>query len=222
MVQPQEHRPFVLGVTGNIACGKSSVLQMLGDLGAETIDADKVYHELIAPNRPLWKTLVNHFGDDILAPDGAIDRRKLGGIVFSDPAALAELERISHPAIRDAILQRIAQSSSRVVAIDAIKLIEGGFDQFCDEVWLVTCSPDEQRSRLIHRNGLSRAEADLRIAAQPPIEPKIARADLVIDNSGRLESTTAHVHDAWRHLPFNANTDSDHSESALGSSDRQC
>jgi dephospho-CoA kinase len=205
MAQSTKDRPFVLGVTGNIACGKSAVLQMLADLGAEPIDADKVYHELIEPDRPLWRSLIRHFGDDILTQDRQIDRRKLGGLVFGDPAALAELERITHPAIRDAILHRIAESASPVVAIDAVKLIEGGFDQFCDQVWLVTCSPDEQRERLMRRNGLSPAEADQRIAAQPPLEPKIARADLIIDNSGRLESTLAQVSAAWRRLPFHAN-----------------
>jgi dephospho-CoA kinase len=205
MVQFQGHRPFVLGVTGNIACGKSTVMQMLADLGADTIDADKVYHGLIEPDCPLWQALVSHFGDDILTPERAIDRRKLGGVVFSDPAALVELERITHPAIRDAILQRIAGSSSPVVAIDAIKLVEGGFDQFCDQVWLVTCLPDEQRERLMRRNSLSAAEADQRIGAQPPLGPKLARADFVIDNSCSLESTAAQVHQAWQRLPFNAN-----------------
>ncbi|HET8523603.1 MAG TPA: dephospho-CoA kinase, partial [Thermomicrobiales bacterium] len=201
MVQSEERKPFVLGVTGNIACGKSTIMQMLSDLGAETIDADKVYHRLIEPDRPLWQSLIDHFGADILMPDGEIDRRKLGGVVFRDAAALQELERITHPAIRRAVLERIAESTASVVAIDAIKLIEGGFDQFCDQVWLVTCLPDAQRNRLMRRNGLSEVEADQRIAAQPPLEPKIARADLIIDNSGSLESTTCQVHRAWDHLP---------------------
>jgi dephospho-CoA kinase len=205
MVQSEERKPFVLGVTGNIACGKSTIMQMLSDLGAETIDADKVYHRLIEPDRPLWQSLIDHFGADILMPDGEIDRRKLGGVVFRDAAALQELERITHPAIRRAVLERIAESTASVVAIDAIKLIEGGFDQFCDQVWLVTCLPDAQRDRLMRRNGLSEVEADQRIAAQPPLEPKIARADLIIDNSGSLESTTCQVHRAWDHLPPNAN-----------------
>lgn len=205
MVQSEERKPFVLGVTGNIACGKSTIMQMLSDLGAETIDADKVYHRLIEPDRPLWQSLIDHFGADILMPDGEIDRRKLGGVVFRDAAALQELERITHPAIRRAVLERIAESTASVVAIDAIKLIEGGFDQFCDQVWLVTCLPDAQRDRLMRRNGLSEVEADQRIAAQPPLEPKIARADLIIDNSGSLESTTCQVHRAWDRLPPNAN-----------------
>jgi dephospho-CoA kinase len=202
MTESGKTQPFVLGVTGNIACGKSAVLQMLAELGAETIDADKVYHALIEPDCPLWQSIIHHFGDALLSADRQIDRRKLGALVFSDSAALAELERLTHPAIRVAILHRIAETSAPVVAIDAVKLIESGFDQFCDRVWLVTCTLDEQRTRLMRRNGLTLEEADRRISAQPPLALKIDRADLIIDNSGSLEATTAQVLRAWQHLPI--------------------
>lgn len=191
-------RPYVIGVTGNIACGKSLVLSILAELGAETIDADRVYHQLIEPGQPLWQTLRDHFGKIIVAPDRSIDRRVLGEIVFSDPARLAELDTLTHPAVAADIRRRIAASSARTIAIDAVKLIEGGLNADCDEVWLVTCNPEQQVARLIARNGVNRAEAARRVAAQPPIEPKIALADAIIDNSGSKAETKAQVEAAWR------------------------
>ena len=190
-------RPFVIGLTGNIACGKSTVLRLLAGLGAETIDADAVYHELIAPEAPLWRALRDRFGDSIVAPDGSIDRRALGGIVFADPAALADLDALTHPAVVAEIRRRIAMSESAVVAVDAVKLIESGLDATCDRVWIVTCGREQQIARLMARNGWSREEAERRVDAQPPLTPKLARADLVIDNRGAPEETRCQVEPAW-------------------------
>lgn len=191
-------RPVVIGVTGNVACGKSLVLSILAEFGAETIDADRVYHQLIEPDQPLWQALRDHFGKAILAPDRTIDRRVLGEIVFSDPARLAELDTLTHPAVAAEIRRRIEASSARTIAIDAVKLIEGGLNADCDEVWLVTCNPEQEIARLIARNGFSRAEAERRVAAQPPIESKIALADAIVDNSGSKTETKAQVVAAWR------------------------
>lgn len=191
-------RPFVLGVTGNIACGKSLVLSSLANLGAETIDADTVYHSLIAPHAPLWRALRDRFGPDIVALNGSIDRHALGRIVFSNPSALADLDALTHPAVVAAIRAQITVSDAPVVAIDAVKLIESGLDRDCDAVWVVTCDPTQSIERLISRNGIDRADAAARVAAQPEIAPKIARANVVIDNSGNRESTIHQVERAWR------------------------
>jgi dephospho-CoA kinase len=191
-------RSFVIGVTGNIACGKSTVLGALAELGAETIDADAVYHELIAPKRPLWQALVACFGDRIVAPDGKIDRRALGAIVFADPARLAELDALTHPAVVAAVRARIAESAARVLAIDAVKLVESGLGADCDQIWLVECEPEQQVARLMARNGLTRDEAARRVAAQPPLDEKRRLSDVVIDNSGTVAATRKQVERAWR------------------------
>jgi dephospho-CoA kinase len=192
--------PLLIGVTGNIACGKSTVMRFLGELGAELIDADAVYHRLIAPRKPLWHALVARFGNDIVNPDGTIDRRALGRIVFADAAALADLDRLTHPAIVAAIRARVAGARRPVVAVDAVKLIESGMAAICDAVWLVRCEREQQLARLCARNGLSRAEAEQRIAAQPSLTDKIRFVDAVIDNSGSIERTREQVIAAWNAL----------------------
>jgi dephospho-CoA kinase len=199
LAQPSE-RPFIIGVTGNIACGKTTVMHALNRLGAFTIDADAVYHQLIEPGSSLWQTLVEHFGRAIVDEDDQIDRRALGAIVFGDPAALKTLEALTHQPIRQEIHRRIELHHSGVVAIGAVKLIEGGLHHDCDSVWLVTCLPDQQMERLIARNRLTVEEVRQRIAAQPPVEPKLTIADVHIDNSGTVESTVAQVDRAWRAL----------------------
>lgn len=197
-------RPFLIGLTGNIACGKSAVLARLAELGAETIDADSVVHELQRPGEPVWAAIREAFGPAVLTPEGALDRRALGAIVFGDPAALARLEALTHPAVRARIEERVAAAAGRGVAvmvIDAIKLFEGGLADRCDQNWVVTCAPEQQLARLMARNGFTEAEARQRIAAQPPQAEKVARADLVIDNSGVLADTYAQVDAAWRRVP---------------------
>jgi len=190
----------VIGVTGSIACGKSSVMRTLAALGAATIDADAVYHELIRPGEPLIAALAARFGSGIIAADGAIDRRALGAIVFSDPAALADLDALTHPAVTAELRRRIASATAPVVAVDAVKLIEGGFAPDCDRLWVVVCDEERQIERLAARNGLDRAEAARRVAAQPPLAGKLALADLVIDNSGSPAATAAQVRGAWASL----------------------
>lgn len=191
--------PFVVGITGNIACGKSTVVTMLAELGAVAVDADTVYHELIAQGAPLWRTLVARYGESIVGEDGAISRHQLGNIVFSDPEDLAELDRLTHPTVVVEIRRRLDGIGSRVVVIDAVKLLESGLDADCDSVWLVICHPKQQLQRLMARNGLTQADAERRIRAQPAIGPKLHRADVVIDTSGTMASTRRQVEDAWRH-----------------------
>lgn len=186
-------RRFLLGLTGNIACGKSTVLGMLADRGAATIDADRVYHDLIGTDSPLWSALVQRFGTGIVASDRAIDRRALARIVFDDPIALADLDRITHPPVVAELRRRVSLKTAPLVVVDAVKLVESGFASECDAVWLVTCRPDQQIARLVARNGLSREEAEDRLAAQPPLAPKLPFVDLVIANDGSLLDTHEQV-----------------------------
>ncbi len=193
-------RKVLIGLTGNIATGKSAVLGMLRDLGAATIDADAVAHRLLEKGTPVWREVVERFGPDILRPDGHVDRVRLGAIVFADPQALQQLEAIVHPAVTARIAELVRRAAERVVVIEAIKLIEAGMDRDCHALWVVTCPREQQIERLMAQRGLSYDEAVLRIEAQPPQEEKIALADVVIDNSGTLEGTRRQVERAWRRL----------------------
>ena len=188
---------YRIGLTGNIGCGKSAVGAMLRDLGAEYIDADQLVHQLLAAGSPVVPRIVERFGPGLVTPDGGIDRRALGAIVFADAAALRDLEGLLHPAVQADIRRRLAETTAAVIVVDAIKLIEGGLYRECAAVWVVTCTPAEQRRRLIELRGLSPDEAEARIAAQPPQEHKVAYAQVVIDNSGPLEATRAQVNRAW-------------------------
>lgn len=197
---------FLLGVTGNIASGKSTVSGMLRDLGATVIDSDLIYREMVGPGQPLLAQLAERFGEGIIADDGSLNRPALGAIVFSDPAALADLDRITHPAVIAEVDRRAHAVEHGVVVLDAVKLIESGHADSCDAVWLVETSTEEQVTRLMSRNTLPAEEARRRVNAQPPLEPKRARADLVIDNSGSLEHTRFQVEQAWRALPVHTAT----------------
>jgi dephospho-CoA kinase len=192
------NRPIVIGVTGGIATGKSSVLAILAHRGADTIDADAVYHEMIGSRGLLVDAIVERFGPDVVAVDGSIDRRALAGIVFADRAALTDLDQITHPAVIQEVQERIAASDAQVVAVDAVKLIESGMADECDSVWLVVCDPAIQRERLMRRNSLTGDEADLRLAAQPDEAARRQRADAVIDNSGSLDDLERQVDNYWQ------------------------
>jgi len=192
---------YLIGLTGNIGCGKSTVASMLAELGAEVIDADRLVHQLMEPGSPCWHAIVQRFGQGVLRSDGTIDRARLGDIVFRDRAALADLEAITHPAARKLAEERIAQSKRRVVVLEAIKLIEAGWSRRVDSIWVVTCRRDQQIQRLKQSRGLSQAEAELRIDAQPSPAEKLKMADVVIDNSGSLEETRRQVEAAWARIP---------------------
>jgi dephospho-CoA kinase len=191
----------LIGLTGNIGTGKSTVAQMLADLGAEAIDADQVTREVMRAGTPVHAAIVEAFGPRVLAAGGEIDRRRLGDIVFADPAALARLEAIVHPATLAAIDRRVAASTADVaIVVEAIKLIEAGMADGCDSVWVTTCRPEQQVARIMGARDLSRVEARRRVQAQPPQVEKIARADVVIDTSGTLAQTRVQVREAWEHL----------------------
>jgi dephospho-CoA kinase len=193
--------PYIIGLTGNIACGKSTVRGMLEEHGAATLDADALVHELYLPGDPVFRAVVDAFGDDIVAADGMLDRRALGRKVFGDPDALARLEGLTHPAVIERTWQWVRRQTTPVVVVDAVKLIEAGIVAGCDALWVVTCPLDEERRRLMTRPGMTDAEADRRLAAQAPEAEKVARADVVIDNGGTLGATRAQIDRAWAALP---------------------
>lgn len=201
---------YLIGLTGNIACGKSSVVSYLQKLGAQTLDADQVTRQLQEPGQAVYQQIVEHFGPTILsAPNGPIDRKALGNIVFSDPEQLKRLEGLVHPEVRRSIhawlseldQQAASAQHNSVALIDAIKLLESGWKAHCNAIWVVSCRPEQQAERLIANRGMSEAEAWQRINAQPPQAEKIAQADVVIDNSGSLEATYAQIEAAWKAIP---------------------
>lgn len=197
---------YLIGLTGNIGCGKSTVVRMLAERGAAVIDADTVTREVMAVGQPAYRQIVAQFGAQILqSPGGPIDRPALGRVVFADPARLRALESIVHPATRQAILAWLgqqdaavgAQEQRRVAVVDAIRLIEAGYPAFCNAVWVVICDETEQLRRLVEGRGMSETDARQRIAAQPPQHEKAAVADFVIDNSGSLDNTERQIAAAW-------------------------
>jgi dephospho-CoA kinase len=194
-------RPFRLGLTGPIGCGKSTVAGWLGErAGVVVIDADRVARDVVEPGEPALEAVIARFGRDLRRADGSLDRAALGRIVFADATALHDLEAIVHPAVRPRIVAAIDEAraaGARAVVIEAIKLVEGGLADACDAVWLVTCDPAVQRERLTGR-GLARPDADRRIAAQAGlVENARSAATLVIDASGGLDSTRSQVEAAF-------------------------
>jgi dephospho-CoA kinase len=187
-------------LTGNIATGKSTVAQMLVELGAEHIDADRVAHQVMAPSGAAYADVVAAFGKDLLRPDGTIDRQALGAQVFADPDALARLEASVHPAVRAVVARQIDRSAAPVVVVEAIKLLESGMAEAYDAVWVTTCPREVQRERLMTFRQMPRSEAEQRIDAQPPQAEKVARADVVIETTGTLVETRLQVQAAWRAL----------------------
>jgi dephospho-CoA kinase len=191
---------MLIGLTGNIATGKSEVARLLAGLGARAIDADRVAHEVMRPGGPAYGTVVRAFGPEILAGDGAIDRARLGAIVFRDADALRRLEAAVHPATIAEVDRRIDEAIEPVVVVEAIKLIEAGMHRDYDALWVVTAPRTLQIARLVASRGLTAAEAALRVDAQPPQEEKAALADRVFVNDGDLEDLRQKVEAAWDQL----------------------
>jgi len=190
---------FLLGLTGNIACGKSTVGQLLAErFGAEYVDADRLVHALYAPGTVETRAIAERFGHDLLKDDDTIDRRRLGDMVLADQAALKDLEGILNPGVRRAIEDRIARATAPVLVLDAIRLIEAGLAERCDTVWVVVCDEDAQMERLQASRNLTADQAALRIAAQTPAESKVRHANAVIGNEGSLDDLAKQVEAAWR------------------------
>ena len=196
---PRRGRTVRIGITGPIGCGKSQVVRWLAELGVATVDADAVARGVTAPGSPAHDEVLRHFGPAVAAADGTQDRAALGRIVFADPARLRELEAIVHPAVRPRILdalERAEREGAPAVAVEAIKLVEGGLAALCDEVWLVTCDAAAQRARLRDR-GSAPEDAEQRIAAQAGLADRLRpAASRVLDTSGSMAETRAAVVDA--------------------------
>ncbi|NLE45791.1 MAG: dephospho-CoA kinase [Chloroflexi bacterium] len=198
---------MVIGITGNIATGKSTVAGMLGQLGAEVIDADKVAHAVMREDAHVRQRITEIFGAGILRADGEIDRRLLGAVVFSDPDAMMQLEAIVHPATINRIQQHVSESAAVIVVVEAIKLVESNLVDICHQVWITICPRSQQIARLMDGRGLSKSEAEMRIDAQPSQADKLSRADVIIDTSSTIASTEAQVQTALNRSGFRVGCD---------------
>ena len=191
----------IIGLTGGIACGKSTVSKALRALGAYIVDADAAAHALSQPKQPLFNAYVERFGADILGPGGTLDRAAIARLIFADPALRAEVDAIAHPLIRAEAERRLGAAraaGAKAAVLDVPLLFEAGWDAIPDETWVVML-PEEELARLCARNPLmSEREARARIAAQMPLTEKCARADVIIDNSGTKEETQQRVKELWR------------------------
>ena len=192
-------RPVRIGITGPIGCGKSTVAGWLGSVpGVVVIDADRVARDVLAPGTAEVEAVYTRFGVDLRQPDGGLDRAALGRIVFSDPDALRDLETIVHPAVRPRILAELEdarESGAAAVVIEAIKLVEGGLAELCDEVWLITCPAEAQLQRLVER-GTAIDDARERIAAQGDLATRLRpAATRIIDTAEAVAVTRSHALD---------------------------
>lgn len=187
--------PLVIGVTGSIGSGKSAVLQIFAELGFPCCDADQLAKRVVEPGTKGLEEIVQAFGAGVLRPDGALDRGKLGRLVFGDPQARDTLERIVHPKVREAEERFIRErADARLVVLDIPLLFESGSDALCDHVATVAVTEETRRARLSRRaDALSPEEIDRRLKAQLPQEEKIARSDAVVDNNGGLDDTRRQV-----------------------------
>lgn len=195
---------LIIGLTGNIATGKSAVLTFAAEQGALVIDADKVAHAVMDHNQEVKNGIAEAFGKTVFNPDGSVNRPALGQVVFKDAAALEKLERIVHPHVRANIHQQIEQSPQTIVVIEAIKLLEGGLAEECNHIWVTTCSRFLQLQRLIIGRGLDEEHAFDRVLMQHPQADKVSRANVVINTQGTMVETHSQVMAAWHGLMFDA------------------
>ena len=194
----------VIGITGGIGAGKSSASAILGELGAEVIDADKAAHQVYLPDTPAWREIVEAFGEEVLAADRTVDRRKLGPKVFADPDALQTLNRIMHGKIFAYIQGQVAYirrtEAARVVAVEAAVLLEAGWQALVDQLWVVVAPVEVAIARLRDDRGVPEDQARARIAAQMSNDECIAHADTVIHNAADLDALRGAIATAWQRL----------------------
>ena len=191
---------LVIGLTGGIGTGKSEIARLLQSLGAVVINADQVGHEAYASDSESWHEVVNAFGKDILQPGGEIDRRKLGTIVFADPQQLAKLNGIMHPRMARMVedrIQGLREEEVQVVVVEAALLFEAGWDTLVDEVWVAESPVEVVIERLQARSGMDEEEVRKRIESQMGRSERMERADLVVDNSGDVDTLETTVKELW-------------------------
>lgn len=183
------NRPFVLGLTGGIASGKSAAAEQLLSLGADVIDADEISRALTAPGGAALPAIRGAFGGAVFYPDDTLNRRALGDIIFSNEEKRRTLEGILHPMIQRITIERIENSAAPICVINAPLLFESGMDALCGAVWVMGLEPEKQILRLMNRDEITRAQAEARIDSQMPLAEKMRRADAVIDNGHAFEHT---------------------------------
>ncbi len=192
----------IIGITGGIASGKSTVTEFLRQQGYQVIDADQVVHELQEPGERLYQALLSTFGLAILQEDGRLDRPKLGAMIFGNPQLLAQSSQLQNEIIREELDRRrdLLAETEDIFFMDLPLLFELQYEDWFDQIWLVDVTEKTQLSRLMTRNALSQAEAEKRIAAQLSLQEKRKRADVLIDNNGSLEETQEQIRDALKKL----------------------
>ncbi len=188
---------YLIGLTGNLGCGKSTVRRMLELLGARGIDADLLAHAAMERGTAAWNAIVKTFGPEVLRFDGEINRQNLSKRVFENPEALRQLEQIVHPVVGEMAKQIMRENDRPVVVLEAVKLIESGLAQWCDSLWVVTCSPEVQVERVVRDRGMRPEDARARLRSQSVQDEKVRKADVVIDNSGDADKTRDQVATAW-------------------------
>ena len=191
---------LVIGVTGGIGTGKTAVTHILKELGADIIGADDVGHEAYNRGTKAWREVVDEFGEDVLAPDGEVDRGKLGSIVFDDEGALERLNAIVHPRIRSMIEERVRElreRGSKVAVVEAALLLEAGWESLADEIWVTVAPGEKVLERVRNRSDLDVQEIRARVLSQMPQRERLADADAVIDNGGSLDDLRQRVRTLW-------------------------
>jgi dephospho-CoA kinase len=204
MCSPPNKKSIVIGLTGSIGTGKTTVAGMFKDLGAVIIDADKISREIVKPQMPAWQQLIDAFGKDVLNPDSTINRHYLGELAFNDRLSMKNMERlnqITHPPIREEIYKQIQQqTNNKIIIIDAPLLIETGMQEIVDKIIVVTVSYDIQIKRLKIRNLFSDLQIESRINSQLPLDTKIEKADYIIDNNSSILETNRQIKKIWGEL----------------------
>ena len=194
---------YVIGLTGGIGSGKSTVALMLEQKGAALLSADAVGHEVYLPGQPAWQEVIDAFGRQIVADDETIDRKKLGAIVFSDPEQLRRLNAITHVRMKEIMRNKLEDERSRgtrTAVLEAALLFDAGWDDLADEIWVTVLPPQVAAERTAERSGISVEEALSRIAAQMSNEERAARSQILIDTDCPLEQTRKQVDEEWERL----------------------
>jgi dephospho-CoA kinase len=195
---------YVIGLTGGIGTGKSVVAEILREQGAVILNADLIGHEVYLPGTPAYDDIVTAFGQDVVAEDGTIDRKKLGSIVFASPDKLAQLNAITHPRMKEMMREKLAEAEregTRIAVLEAALLFDAGWDDLTDEVWVTVVDAETAAQRASERSGIPVEQVLERIQkAQMASDERIRRSDVVIDTSGTLEDTRRRTIEAWTGL----------------------